>query len=222
MGMPIESIAMRMRAEDSNGGGEVAFIENERVVKIQKHDSNGQPEGDAYEVSIPNGTSCIMHDLDYLQNGTLVIADSCTNVWTVGPGNQAADSSSLFQAAINSLTAIANDILYVDENVLKRRTSGGATTSLQTLNNPFLFMDASASSAFLSEWIASTFQTVSLSSPYAVNQGCTQAGRVEVSPDGTQLIYFYRNQLLLHASNCSGQTPTRIARGVRASAWRSY
>lgn len=75
--------------------------------------------------------------------------------------------------------------------------------------------------AFLSEWSASTFQTVALQSPYPRADGCTQGGRVEVSPDGTQILYWYRDQLLLHASDCSGQTPTRVVRGISVFAWRT-
>lgn len=222
-GAPIDSIAMRMRAEDSNGGGEVAFVEDTLTIKVQKHDANGQPEGAAYEITVPNGGECAFGDLDYLSNGTLVINDSCFNVFTVAPGDTApASTTPLFQADIHSLTAIGTDLLYVDDNVLKRRTLAGATTPLRTLSMPYFFVDASASRAFLSEWVASTFQTVELTDPYDRNDGCTQAGRVEVSPDGTQMIYWYRNQMLLHASNCSGQSPTRVARGVRAFAWRTY
>lgn len=222
-GAPIEAIAMRMRAEDTNGGGEVAFVEGDFTIKVQKHDSNGQPEGNAYEITVQNGGGCSYGDLDYLSNGTLVIADSCTNVWTVAPGNtEPASTTPLFQANVNSLTAIGTDLLYVDGNVLRRRTSAGATSQLRSLGNPLVFLDASATTAFLSDWLPSTFQTVQLADPYAQDSGCTEGARVEVSPDGTQMIYWYRNQMLLHASNCSGQTPTRVARGVRVFAWRTY
>lgn len=220
---PIEAIAMRIRGEDTNGGGEVAFVEDNLTIKVQRHDSNGQPEGNPYQITVPNGVGCGFGDLDYLSNGTLVIADSCTNVWTVAPGDMAPGSTTpLFQAAVNSLAALGDDILYVDGAVLKRRTSGGTTTPLRTVSNPYFFLDASATMAFLSEWSATTFQTVDLSSPYDVDQGCTQAGRVEVSPNGSQMIYWYRNEMLLHASDCIGQTPTRVARGVRVFAWRTY
>lgn len=221
-GPRIERIAMRMRAEDSNGGGEVAFLEGLFTLKVQKHDANGQPEGEAYEVSVDNGPECGFGDLDYLQNGTLIVSDSCGEVWAVAPGALAAGATALFQANVNSLTAIGDDILYVDGNDLERRSSAGSTTFLRSLANPFLFVDASSTHALFSEWMPSTFQTVELTSPYAIAAGCTQGGRVEISPDGTQMLYWYRNQMLLHASNCVGQTPTRVARGIRAFAWRSY
>jgi hypothetical protein len=220
-GAPIDSIALRLRAEDSSGGGEVAFVEDLRVVKIQKHDSSGQPEGNAYEVSVPAGSQCVFGDLDYLSNGTLVVSDSCGNVWSVAPGYTTGASTPVIDGDnINSLTAIGDDILYVDGSDLTRRTSAGATSTLRTLENPFLFMDANAATVFLSD--RSTFQTVELSAPYGDLAGCTQGGMVEVSPDGSEMIYLYRNQLLLHASDCSGQTPTRVARGVRSFAWRTY
>jgi hypothetical protein len=221
LGAPIDSIALRLRAEDTDGGGEVAFVENDWTIKIQKHDASGQPVGNAYEVSVPAGSQCVFGDLDYLSNGTLVVSDSCGNVWSVGPGSPTGASSPVIDGTnINSLTAIGNDILYMEGNVLTRRTSAGATSTLRTLDIPYNFVDATAATAFLSD--RSTFQTVDLSAPYDDLTGCTQGGMVEVSPDGEQMIYLYRGNLLLHASDCSGQTPTRVARGVRSFAWRTY
>lgn len=220
-GAPIESIALRMRAEDSGGGGEVAFVEDSRTLKIQRHDAVGQPAGDAYTVAVPAGSFCILHDLDYLANGTLVVADSCSKVWSIAPGSTAASSTAILDgASVNSLTAVDNDILYVDGDQLKRRDSAGGTSTLRALAYPYSFADAGAGKLFLSD--VSTFQTVELSAPHAQSAGCTQGGMVEVSPDGDQMVYLYRGMLLLHAADCSGQTPTRVARGIRSVAWRTY
>lgn len=218
-GTPIESIALRLRP---GGGGEVAFVEGQFTLRVQRHDDLGRPQGNAYDVTIAGSAGCALHDLDYLSNGTLVVADSCMNVWTVAPGEESAARTPLFQAEVNSLTALGTDILYVDGSILKRRTDAGAISALRNLDLPFFFLDSSATTAFLSEWFPSTFQTVALQDPHVRSDGCTQGGRVEVSPDGTEILYWYRNQLLLHSSDCSGQTPTRVVRGLSVFAWRTY
>ena len=216
-GLPIESIAMRLRAEDPNGGGEVAFVEGTRGLKIQKHDENGQPEGAAYAVTVGGEPNCVIHDIDYRSDGTLLVA-TCTKVWTVAPGALTADSSALLEnASLNAVSALGDALLYVDGNVLKR-LDGTTTTPIATLNSPYFYLDATSSTAFLSD--IRTFQTVAFSSPSAAAQGCTTAGMVEVSPDGSQILYGYRGWILVHSSNCSG-SPFRLDKSPRSVAWRT-
>jgi hypothetical protein len=213
-GAPINRMAMR----SNDGGGEIAFIESERVLMVQPHLASGQPDGRAYSVNVPTGSSCILGDLDYLMNGTLVVADSCGQAWAVAP--EARTATRHFEAYINSLTALENSILFVENgsNRLKSWGSGG-TTDITTVSQPANYIDATATKLFLSDTLS--FHTVQLSSPYTDTPGCTRGGMTEVSPAGSQIVYIYRGFLMVHSATCSG-SPVRVGRDARSFAWRTY
>lgn len=216
-GSPINSIALRLRPE---GGGEVAFVEGDFGLKIVRHDDNGQPVGTPQPITVPDEPGCVTHDIDYLANGTLVIVTGCS-LWTLAPNATTATPHPVIDSPlVQSIAAIGNSLLYIDNDDLKRLDGTTVTTVKSSLSPPFFYLDATSDTAFLSD--RTTFQTVGLTSPNPVNAGCTQGGMVELSPSGSEMLYFYRNQLLLGASNCIGQTPSRLARGVRSFAWRTY
>ena len=211
-GAPIERIALRSYVA---GGGEIAFIENTWSLKIQRHHSNGEPNGAAYAVSVPAG-SCVVGDLDYLSNGTLVLADSCGQAWSVAPGERSAEP--LFRAYINSLTAVGDRIYFVESDELKYRESGEPVT-VGPVAQPHNYLDATEVTALLSD--QQSFHLVSLANAGNDTPGCTQGGMTETSPDGASIIYRFKGNLMLHKSNCAG-APFKIARGVRSFAWRTY
>ena len=219
---PIDAIALRSRPE---GGGEVAFVEDGLTLKIIRHNETGQPSAEgAYPVAVPEEQRCEIHDIDYLANGTLIIATGCLNLWTLAPNARTAVRHEFDDFNnLHSLAAVGDSLLYIDQDTLKRLDGTTSTIVKSGLGAPYFYLDASASTAFLSD--KSTFQTVGLSAPNTVSPGCTtgaQGGMVEVSPDGTEILYLYRNQMYVHASNCSGRLASRLARSVRSFAWRTY
>lgn len=216
LGAPIERIAIRSR---SGGESEVAFIENYRTVKVQRLDSNRQPIGTPSAITVDGEPDCVRSDLDYLSDGTLLVA-TCTNIWAVAPDAASAGSSPAAVAAssINSLAGVGTAILYTDGSQLKFKDSSG-TSILRSLSDPYLRLDASSTLAVASD--KDRFQTVGLTDPYPANPGCTAGGFVELSPDGSQILYLYRGWMFVHSVTCSG-SPFRVAKGPRSMAWRTY
>lgn len=207
-------------------GGELAFTLNNAQLMIQNFDSAGQPVGPAYEVDVPG--TCGVDEADYRSDGTLYVFDACSNVWTVAP-DATITNSSFAGGNWGAIAALGTSLLYVEHGsssgnngeisgALKLRTSTGAVSQITALTYSLpLYIDAVGGRAAVSQ--AASFQTVDLSTG-ATNAGCTTGGMVKYSPDGSQMIYEYRNILFVHNSDCSG-APFRLARGAKAVAWRS-
>lgn len=208
------------------GGGELAFTLNHDQLMVQDFDSAGQPVGSAYEVDVPG--ACGIADGDYRSDGTLYVVDDCLTVWTVAPDANVT-SSSFAGGNWGAIAALGTSLLYVEHGspagnngeisgALKLRTSSGTVSQIASLTYAMpLYVDAVGSQGAVSQ--ANSFQTVDLSTG-ATNLGCTTGGMVKYSPDGSQMIYEFRNMLFVHDANCSG-APFRLARGAKAVAWRS-
>ena len=208
------------------GGGEVAFVLDGGQLWVQKFGSTGQADGDAFEVAVPG--DCFLGGPDYRSDGDLYVSDSCLNVWLVDTDGRTA--SLVFTGAnISGMAAVGTSLLYseggsVDSNGvvtgnLKLRTAAGSTTTIvETLQYILpLYVDAVGNDGVLSG--PSSFRTVDLTTG-AVDAGCTQGGMVKYSPDGSEMVYEFRNTLFVLNSDCSG-APFRLARGAKAVAWRS-
>lgn len=203
------------------GGGEVAFVLNNTQLMIQRHDASGQPVGAAFEIDFAG--SCGLYDPDYRSDADLYVADTCSNVWLVD--TDAGTKSIVFSGAnISALAAVGTSLLYVDAGSgvdtgsLKLRTAGGTTTTIGEINYTLpLHLDAVGNVGVLSG--STSYRTINLTTA-GENAGCTTGGMVKYSPDGIQMVYEFRNMLMVHNSDCSG-TPSRIARGADAVAWRS-
>ena len=100
---------------------------------------------------------------------------------------------------------------------LKWRTADGTDTSVTTSYSFPLNLDAVGNTAVLSE--STSYRTVNLTTN-VIEDGCTMGGMVKYSPDGTQMLYEYRNMIMVHNSDCSG-APFRLTRGAKSAAWRS-
>lgn len=203
------------------GGGEVAFILNSTQLMVQKHDSSGQPSGAAFEIDVPG--SCALSDPDYRSDGDLYVSDSCSNVWIVDTDGSPA-AAAFTRANISAMAAVGTSLPYVeagatvDTGDLKLRTAGGATSMVASVNYTLpLYLDAVNNDGVLSG--RSSFRTVDLSTG-SMDAGCTTGGMVKLSPTGTQMVYEYRNMLLILNSDCSG-SPFKLARGAKSVAWRS-
>jgi len=203
------------------GGGEVAFILNSTQLMVQRHNSSGQPSGDAFEIDVPG--SCSLYDPDYRSDGDLYVSDGCFNVWVVDTDGPSA-ATALTGANIAALAAIGTSLLYVeagttvDTGDLKLRTAGGTTSTVASLNYTLpLYLDGVGNDGVLSG--QSSFRTVDLTTD-SLDAGCTTGGMVKLSPTGSQMVYEYRNMLLILNSDCSG-SPFRLARGAKSVAWRS-
>lgn len=203
------------------GGGEVAFILNATQLMIQKHDSSGHPSGEAFEIDVPG--SCALYDPDYRSDGDLYVSDSCFNVWVVDTDGPSA-ATAFTGANISAMAAIGTSLLYVeagatvDTGDLKLRTAGGTTSTVASLNYTLpLYLDAVGNDGVLSG--QSSFRSVDLTTG-SFDTGCTTGGMVKLSPTGSQMVYEYRNMLLILNSDCSG-SPFRLARGAKSVAWRS-
>lgn len=203
------------------GGGEVAFILNSAQLMIQRHDSNGQPSGVAIEIDVPG--TCGLSDPDYRSDGDLYVSDGCLQVWVVDTDGASA-TMVLSNSNVSAEAALGTDLLYVeagttvDQGTLKRRTAGGTISTIGSLSYTLpLYLDAVGNTGALSG--QSSFRTVDLTDGNT-NAGCTTVGMVKYSPDGSQMVYEYRNMLLILNSDCSG-SPFRLARGAKSVAWRS-
>ena len=203
------------------GGGELAFVLDNTRLMIQRYDSSGQPTGAATEIDIAG--SCALYDPDYRSDGDLLVSDSCGNILLVDTDTSTV--TTLFsQSNIAGLAAVGTSVLYaetltgLDPLELKLRTSAGTTTTVSEipLNLP-LYIDAVGNVGVISG--PSSYSTVDLTTG-DMEVGCTTGGMVKYSPDGTQMVYEYRNMLLILNSDCSG-SPFRLARVADAVAWRS-
>jgi hypothetical protein len=203
------------------GGGEVAFVLNGTQLMIQLHETSGQPNGDAFEIDLAG--ACGLYDPDYRSDGDLYIADTCLNVWVVDTDARLA-TSVLTSANVSALAAIGTSLLYVEAGSvvnngdLKLRTASGTITTVTQLSYTLpLHLDAVGNVGVLSG--SASYRTVNLTNG-GLATGCTSGGMVKYSPTGTQMVYEFRNTLLILNSDCSG-APFRLARGAKAVAWRS-
>jgi hypothetical protein len=208
------------------GGGEVAFVQDSADLIVQPFDSNGQPVGSAYQVAL-SSTRCSTYDPDYRSDGYLYVAGCGETVWKVAPGATSGTEWFAPDVSVGALAALGTSLLYIDGNPvgvsggnaqLKTRDSSDATTSIASLTYDFpAYLDAAGGVAVLSE--AASFRTINLSTG-EVSPGCTAGGMVKLSPTGSQMVYEFRNFLLILNSDCSG-SPFRLARGAKSVAWRS-
>jgi len=119
------------------GGGEVAFTQDSVILRVQKHHANGQPNGSAYNITVPNNR-CALGDVDYRTDGTLVLSDGCFNVWTVPPGGTTA--TKLFSTAENiaAVRWMRDGSVLIHSGPLEamrlRRWSGGTFTTIAPTN----------------------------------------------------------------------------------------
>ena len=202
-------------------GREVAFVLNSTRLMIQRHDAAGQAIGGASEIDFAG--DCVLYDPDYRSDGDLYVLDGCLNVWLVD--TDAGTKSLAFSGAnVSAMTALGTSLLYVeagsvvDTGSLKLRTASGTTTTIGPINYTLpLHLDAVGNTAVLSG--QTTYRTMDLTSKVE-DPGCTTGGMVKYSPNGAQMVYEFRNMLMVHNSDCSG-SPSRIARGAEAVAWRS-
>lgn len=203
------------------GGGELAFVLDFTQLMILRYDSSGQPTGEATEIEIAG--SCGLGDPDYGSDGDLYVADSCGNMLLVDTDTSAVETV-FSQSNIAALAAVGTSVLYAETLTglapleLKLRTSTGSTTSVTQipLDLP-MYIDAVGNVGVISG--RTSYSTVNLTTG-DVDTGCTTGGMVKYSPDGTQMVYEYRNMLLILNSDCSG-SPFRLARGADSVAWRS-
>src|SRR5688500_12367172 len=113
------------------GGGQIAFILDGWHLMVQNHLDSGEPDGDAYEVDVPNG-NCALHDPDYRSDGSLVVADGCFKTWVVAP--DATSATEWFSNGnIGALAALGTGLVYFETQTLgsgelKLRTAGGTTS----------------------------------------------------------------------------------------------
>jgi hypothetical protein len=204
------------------GGGQIAFVLDNTRLMFQNHSSSGQPVGAAFEVDVPNG-SCGLYDPDYRSDGSLVVSDGCQKIWLVAAdASSASVATEWFGGDIGALAARGTDLVYFEtqsasSGELKLRTATGTTLIAATSFIFPLHLDAIGDTALLSG--GSSYRTVNLASG-AIANGCTGGGGVKYSPDGSQMIYIYRNTLQVQYSNCNS-APLRLARGVKSAAWRS-
>lgn len=202
------------------GGGQIAFVLDSARLMVQNHLDSGQPDGAAYEVDVPNG-DCVLYDPDYRSDGSLVVADGCSKTWLVAP--DATSATDWFSGNIGALAALGTGLVYFEtqsnsSGQLKLRNADGTTSAIATTTFTFpLYLDAVGDTAVLSG--ASSYRTVNLANG-AIANGCTAGGMVKYSPDGSQMLYVYRNTLLVRYSNCNA-APFRLTRGVKSAAWRS-
>lgn len=209
------------RVSLSPSGGQIAFVLDNTRLMIQNHFDSGQPDGAAYEVDVPNG-NCVLYDPDYRSDGSLVVSDGCLKTWLIAPGATSA-TEWFSHGNIGAQAALGMGLVYFEttsnsSGVLKLRTVDGTTSPIATTSYSFpLHLDAVGNTAVLSQ--ATSFRTVNLTTG-AIDNGCTSGGMVKYSPTGTQMLYTYRNVLLVQNSDCSG-APFRLARGAKSAAWRS-
>ena len=202
------------------GGGELAFVLDNTRLMIQRYSSSGQPTGAATEIDIAG--SCALYDPDYRSDGDLYVSDSCGNLLLVDTDTSTV-TTVFSQSNIAGLAALGTSVLYAEAGSglgpaeLKLRTSAGTTSPVTQipLNLP-MHIDAVGNVGVISG--QSSYSTVNLTTG-DVDPGCTTGGMVKYSPDGTQMVYEYRNMLLILNSDCSG-SPFRLARGADSVAWR--
>lgn len=203
-------------------GDQIAFVLDNTRLMLQNHSSSGQPVGEAFEVDVPNG-SCALHDPDYRSDGSLVVSDGCQKVWLVAPdASSATTATEWFSGNIGALAARGTDLVYFEtqsasSGELKLRSATGTSVITATSFVFPLHLDAIGNTAVLSG--GSSYRTVDLTTG-AIANGCTAGGTVKYSPDGSQMLYVYRNTLLVRYSNCNN-APLRLTRGVKSAAWRS-
>ena len=204
------------------GGGQIAFVLDNTRLMFQNHASSGQPVGAAFEVDVPNG-NCALYDPDYRSDGSLVVSDGCQKTWLVAPdATSATTATEWFSGNIGALAARGTDLVYFEtqsasSGELRLRTAGGTTVVAATSFIFPLHLDAIGDTAVLSG--GSSYRTFNLANG-AVANGCTAGGGVKYSPDGSQMIYIYRNALLIRYSNCNA-APLRLTRSAKSAAWRS-
>jgi hypothetical protein len=206
------------------GGGEVAFTQDSVLLRVQKHHANGQPNGPAYNVTVPNNR-CALGDVDYRADGTLVVSDGCFNVWVVPPGGTAA--TKLFSTAenIGAVRWMRDGSVLIHSGPLEamrlRRWSSGTfnTIAPTTYFPPFLGMSRIANETAISD--RSTYKVVDLSTGSA-RAGCKPAGNVRLSPTSSQILYrSSTGYLFVQKADCSGAA-YRLAMGVGdALEWRA-
>lgn len=203
-------------------GGQIAFVLDNTRLMLQNHSASGQPVGAAFEVDVPNGY-CALYDPDYRSDGSLVVSDGCSKAWLVAPdANSETTATEWFSGDIGALAARGTDLVYFEtqsasSGELKLRTAGGTTVIAATSFIFPLHLDAIGDTAVLSG--GSSYRTVNLANG-AIASGCTPGGGVKYSPDGSQMLYIYRNALLVRYSNCNA-APLRLSGSAKSAAWRS-
>ena len=206
------------------GGGEIAFTQDNVLLRVQKYTENGQPNGQAYTVSVGNN-QCVLGDVDYRSDGTLVVSDGCFNVWTVAPRATAAVLLFRTNENIGAIRWLLNgSVLFhagpLETMALKRWSAGTITTIAPTKYfPPFLGMSRIANETAISD--RSTYKLVDLTNGSS-RDGCRLAGNVRLSPDSTNILFrSSTGYLFVQKSNCSGAA-FRLANQVKdAIAWRS-
>lgn len=212
------------------GGGEIAMTVNNTMLVRLKHDSNGRPVGTASSIQV-NGI-CVLGDVDYRSEGTLLVSDGCLSLWTVAPG---AGSAVLLHRASENIAAAAwmrdGSALFQEGQLaamsLKRRWPDGTVTAIAPTATfpPHFGMSRTSDEAAHSDSYA--YRIVNLTDGSS-RAGCKPAGWVKLSPDGSEILYrsagsaIGSSTLFVQKSDCSGQ-PFRLAvkGGYRALAWRS-
>ena len=198
-------------------GTEVAFVLNDTQLMIQNATDPSDPADE-----IPIAGDCALYDPDYRSDGGLYVSDSCGKIWLVGTVSGTA-SPIVENVNVSGLAARGDDLLYVDDSgsglggtLYLRAAAGGSTTTIGSISYSLpLYVDAVGNIGVLSG--RSSYRTINLSNA-AESAGCTTGGMVEYSPDGSQMVYEFRNSLLVLNSDCSG-APFRLARGADAVDW---
>ena len=212
------------------GGGEIAMtVNNTRLVR-QKYDSRGQPAGAPSSIAV-NGI-CVLGDVDYRADGTVLVSDGCLSLWTVAPG---AGSATLLHQAQQNIAAAAwmrDGSALVQEGqlgtmTLKRLKPDGTleTIAPTAIFPPHFGMSRTSDEAAHSDSYA--YRIIDLTNGTS-REGCKPAGMVKLSPGGGDMLYrssgsvIGSSTLFVQKSDCSGQ-PFRLAvKGAyRALAWRA-
>jgi hypothetical protein len=214
------------RLSISPDGTEVAFVLNDTQLMVKRIGSGTVNDADQINV----GAGCAFFDPDYRADGDLYVGASCSGPGQIWLVDTVAETATPVVENVNysGLAARGNDLLYVADSgsidtsgglsgtLYLRSSAGGAPTAVGTIDYSLpLYIDAVEDTGVLSG--RSSYRTVDLTNG-AEAVGCWTGGMVEYSPDGTEMVYEFRNTLFVLNSDCSG-APFRLARGADAVDW---
>jgi hypothetical protein len=207
------------RLSISPDGSEVAFILNSSQLMVKRIGSGTVSEADQINVA----AGCSLGDVGYRSDGDLYLSTGCMSIWLVDTA-AGTGAAVVNDVNVSGLAARGNDLLYLDDaaaggvsgTLYLRDATTGSITTVGTTNYAIpLYVDAVGNTGVLSG--RSSYKTINLTNG-AETTGCTTGGMVDHSPDGTQMVYEFRNVLLVTNSDCSG-APFRLARGADAVDW---
>lgn len=212
------------------GGGEIAMTVNNTQLVRQRYDSRGQPVGSPRSMAV-NGI-CLLGDVDYRPDGTVLVSDGCWSLWAVGPQ---ATSATLLHEADQNIAAAAwmrdGSALFQEGQLgtmsLKRLKPDGTleTIAPTAIFPPHFGMSRTSDEAAHSDSYA--YRIIDLTNGTS-REGCKPAGWVKLSPGGSEMLYrssgsvIGSSTLFVQKSNCSGQAFRLATKGAyRALAWRA-